>query len=70
MIDKILKEWSSKKRHMGCVSAAKWFCKRDKTFSPKRLTRFTSSGDLFQHVVVTNGIIVIDLVPHRDRPDD
>ena len=40
-IDEAIKEWESKKRHMGCNSAADWFCKRVKGFYPEHLIRYT-----------------------------
>lgn len=67
LIDDALKEWVSKKRYMGCVSATDWFCKRVKEFYPERLDRYTEKGELYQHVVATNGIIRIDLAPYADR---
>ena len=68
MIDDALIEWYSKKRHMGCVSATDWFCKRVDGFYPERLTRYTKDGEIFEHVVATNGIIRIDLSPYADKP--
>ncbi len=66
-IDEAIKEWQSCKRRMGCVAASAWFCKRVLGFSPIRLTRRTESGEIFQHVIVTNGIIHIDLAPYADK---
>lgn len=40
-IDETLKEWNSKKRLMGCISATNWFCKRVFNFHPLRLNRYT-----------------------------
>lgn len=62
-IEEALKEWQSKKRRMGCVAATDWFCSRVKTFEPLRLTRYTSTGEVFEHVVCSNGFITIDLAP-------
>lgn len=53
---------------MGCVAATKWFCRRQKSFYPLRLTRYTKKGEIFQHVVATNGKIIIDLAPNCDIP--
>lgn len=69
-IDFVLREWSTKNRRMGCVSATNWFCSRVSGFQPERLTRFTKEGDIFEHVVATNGIIRIDLAPYADAPRD
>ena len=68
-IDSALKEWQSKKRSMGCVSATNWFCKRVGGFSPRRKIYFTHLGDEYQHVVASNDLIEIDLMPHRNVPD-
>lgn len=67
-LDQTLTEWYSKKRRMGCVSATAWLCKRVKGFYPLRLTRYTLEGELYQHVVAYNGIVIIDLAPYADRP--
>ncbi len=67
-VDEAILEWKSKKRRMGCVSATDWFCKRIKSFYPKRLTRYTQDGIIYQHVVATDDIIVIDLSPYADKP--
>lgn len=64
-IDTAIAEWSSKNRRMGCVSASQWFCHRVEGFYPVRLDR----GD-WEHVVATNGQVVIDLVPHLDSPEE
>ena len=69
-IDQALKEWYSKDRRMGCVSATNWFCKRVQSFKPKRLTRYTKEGNLFEHVVCFNGLIIIDIAPYADKPKD
>ena len=69
-ITRALLEWESKPRKMGCVAATKWFCKRVQRFRPVRLTRYTSTGRCFQHVVATDGVIRIDLVPGMDSPDE
>lgn len=67
-IDTILREWRAKKRRMGCVAAASWFCRRARTFKPERLIRYTENGELFYHVVVSDGNIRIDLAPYADGP--
>lgn len=67
-IDAAVAVWRSKQRRMGCVSATDWFCKRVPGFSPKRLTRYTPDGEVFEHVVATDGWIVVDLAPYADRP--
>lgn len=67
-IDDIFAEWNSKQRRMGCVSASNWFCKRRPDFHPIRLNRYTEDGDIFQHVVATNGVINVDLSPYNDKP--
>jgi hypothetical protein len=69
-IDNAVKEWQSKKRKMGCVGATKWFCSRVPGFHPERLNRYTQTGELFQHVVASNGKIRIDLSPYADVPSD
>jgi len=67
-IDKVLSEWQSKTRRMGCVAAANFFCRRVPGWKPERLERYTRNGDYFEHVVVTNGSIRIDLSPYADKP--
>jgi hypothetical protein len=67
LIEEVIKEWESKKRRMGCVSATNFFCKRVSGFYPERITRYTPTGEIFEHVVATNGIIRIDLAPYADR---
>lgn len=67
-IDEVIKEWKSKKRKMGCVAATAWFCARIKTFKPERLRRYLSDGEFYEHVLVTDGVIRIDLVPYADKP--
>lgn len=66
-IDRCVKEWQSRPRRAGCVSATEWFCCRVRDFRPLRLTRYTKDGELYQHVVATNGLVVIDLAPYADR---
>jgi hypothetical protein len=63
-----LREWQSKKRHMGCVSATNWFCKRVAGFKPKRIEHHTVAAS-WDHVVATNGEIDIDLAPYANKPD-
>lgn len=67
-IDEALSEWASKNRRMGCVAAADWFCNKVPGFKPERITRYTSEGDIFQHVVATDGAVRIDLAPYSDAP--
>lgn len=67
-LNSVLKEWQSKTRRMGCVSAAKWFCRRVPSFKPERVKRYTKDGEVFEHVVCTDGIIRIDLAPYADQP--
>lgn len=69
-LDEAITEWQSKPRRMGCVSATNWLCSKVAGFKPERLTRFTENGDLFQHVVATNGYIRIDLAPYADHPSE
>ncbi len=66
-IDQCVKEWQSRKRRAGCVSATAWFCCRVQGFRPLRLTRYTKGGELYQHVVATNELVVIDLAPYADK---
>lgn len=68
-IDEAVAEWQRKPRRTGCVRATQWLCKRIPGFKPIRLTRYTSEGEPFQHVVATNGSIRIDLAPYMDGPD-
>jgi len=70
IIDKTLLEWKSKPRHMGCNAAARWFCKRHPNFKPERLTRYTVTGEVFEHVVASDGLVRIDLAPYSDKPTD
>jgi hypothetical protein len=67
-IDKALKEWKSKRRTMGCVAATEWFCKRVSGFYPERLKRYTVVGEMYQHVIATDGFVRIDLAPYADKP--
>ena len=67
-LDQAIAEWKTKRRRMGCVAAADWFCKRVPGFRPERLTRYTKNGELYQHVVITDGIIRIDVSPYADKP--
>jgi hypothetical protein len=69
-LDEVINEWQSKKRTMGCVAATRWLCKRRPDFKPLRVTRYTKDGEPFQHVVGTNGQIIIDLAPYADKPRD
>jgi len=67
-IEKALEEWQSKKRSTGCVNATNWFCKKVKGFHPEELSRYTKEGDVYRHVVASNGKIRIDLAPYADTP--
>lgn len=67
-LDACIKEWRSKKRRVGCVGAANFVVKRVKGFKAKRVTRWTKQGVCWQHVVATDGEIVIDLLPAADSP--
>ena len=67
-IGQVFKEWKSKKRRMGCVAATAWFCKHIPSFYPKRLSRYTVKGDYFEHVVATDGSVIVDLAPYTDFP--
>ena len=66
LIDQAVREWKTKKRRMGCVSATDFLCKRVPGFKPLRVCRWTKDGEFFQHVVATDGKIVIDLAPYTD----
>lgn len=67
-IDQALQEWYTKTRRMGCVAATDWFCRRVDGFLPERLSRYTESGDYFEHVVASSGRVRIDLAPYADAP--
>lgn len=67
-LDEALIEWRSKKRRMGCVAATTWLCRRVPGFRPDRLTRYTSQGDPFEHVVASDGLVRVDLAPYADVP--
>lgn len=69
-LDEAIIEWTSKERRMGCVAATDWLCKRVKRFKPERLDRYTAEGDIFQHVIATDGLIRVDLAPYADGPSD
>ena len=69
-IDNTIKKWESKRRRMGCVDATNFFCKRNPNFYPERLTRYTKEGEIFEHVIATDGKIRIDFAPYMDKPDD
>lgn len=66
-IDEAVNEWLSKPRRMGCVATADWFCKRVEGFKPKRLTRYTPFGEVFEHVIAAKGTIQIDLASYNDN---
>jgi len=67
-IDEAIHEWNSTRRRMGCVAATNWFVKRVPGFRPERLTRYTENGEVFEHVLATDGRIRIDLAPYSDCP--
>jgi len=69
-IDEAVTEWQSKRRHMGCEAAARWFCKRVPGFHLELLHRYTKEGEYFAHMVATNGRIRIDLAPYADKPQE
>jgi diguanylate cyclase (GGDEF) domain len=71
-IKPILDEWLSKKRSMGCVGATDWFCSKAKGlgFKPLRLKRWTKEGDVYSHVVATDGSNIVDISPYADRPNN
>lgn len=57
---------------MGCAAATDWFCRRVAGFSPLRVRRYLPSGTdknglFWEHVVASNGSVVIDLAPYADR---
>jgi hypothetical protein len=66
-IEAAVSEWKSKRRSMGCVAAAAWFCKRVPGFKPVRLTRYTPAGEVFEHVVCTDGVCQVDIAPYNDH---
>lgn len=73
--EEILKEWTTKKRRMGCVSAAEWFCERMNGFYPIRKRFYLEggteeNGNFWEHVVITNGIIEIDVTPYNNKPKE
>ena len=70
LIAKVIVEFKSKRRRMGCVSATAWFCKRVPGFRPLRLTRKLKNGDVYQHVVATDGKQIVDLAAYADKPRD
>lgn len=65
-LDETLTEWYSKKRRMGCVAATNWFCGKVPGFYPLRLRRYMPDGNFWEHVVATDGRIIIDLTPYND----
>lgn len=66
-LNKAILEWESKIRKMGCIPATNWFCARVSRFWPLCLHCYTENGELYQHVVATNGKIIIDLAPYTDK---
>lgn len=69
-IEQAIAEWRTKNRRMGCVSATDWFCKRVNGFYPIRKTYYTMAGEVYQHVVATNGVIELDIAPVNNRPKE
>ena len=68
-LDEALVEWRNKDRSkIGCVQAANWFCRRVKGLKPIRFTR-ASGNTLWEHVMVTDGHILLDPSPWNDAPD-
>ena len=67
-LDQAIREWESKCRRMGCVAATKWLCRRVPEFIAERLIRYTSKGEVYEHVVATDGTIRVDLAPYADIP--
>lgn len=65
--DQAMSEWKTKRRRMGCVAATDWWCRRVAGFTPERLTLYTATGDLYQHVVATDGVVRVDLAPYADQ---
>ena len=70
LIAQVIAEFKSKRRRMGCVSATAWFCKRVPGFRPLRLTRKLKNGEIYQHVVATDGKQIVDLAAYADKPRD
>lgn len=69
-IDSVLKEWRSMSRTSGCVSSTNWFVNKVSGFHPVRITRYTKTGEVFEHVVAESDDkkIRIDLAPQCDQP--
>ena len=69
-VESALREFDSKRRTMGCVSATEWFIKRVTGFKDKRKTikipRGKYRGEYYQHVVATNGKFEIDVAPYSN----
>lgn len=68
-LDEALLEWKSKdRRNVGCATAANWFCRRVKGL---RLVWFAraSGNTLWQHAMVTDGVVLLDPSPWNDHPD-
>jgi len=68
LLAKALTEWASKKRHMGCQSAADFIVNRVPDFRKEHLDRHTATGDYYGHTVVTDGLIRVDVSPYADKP--
>lgn len=68
-LDEALLEWKNKDRtKIGCVAAAWWFTSRLKGWSPIRFTR-AAGNTLWEHVLITDGTILLDPSPWNDAPD-
>ena len=70
LIKELKKEWTVKKRRMGCVSATQWICNRMNGYFPLKLTRILSNGEIYCHVVAFNGHNIIDLAKYADKPSN
>ena len=68
-LNSVIKDWKAKKRRMGCLAATKWLCKRIPGWKPIRLQHYNEDGELYEHVVATNGSVHIDLAPYANRPN-
>lgn len=72
-LDECVIEWNQKHRRMGCNAATKFVTDRVKGFKPKRFRRYMPNGNdkngqFWEHVVATDGHIIIDLAPYADKP--
>lgn len=72
-LQEAIEEWKSRKRHMGCVNATNFLCKRVPGFYPKRLSfEFFHNGETIytEHVIATDGVIEVDLAPYARGFED